>query len=78
MTHNPDSYEIKRMKYGALCESFRRDHISEDVFRASLYALGYRGRQIDDECAYQCTLKGPQLIGKAAERVISGLRYEFP
>jgi len=81
MTYNPDASERKRIKYDLACESFRRGEITETVFRASLYALGYRGRQIDDETAYQDGLKGPQKIGKAAQRVVnrlSGIFYEFP
>jgi hypothetical protein len=81
MTYNPDASEFKRIKYEAVCEGYRESVMTETVFRACLFALGYRGRQIDDEVSYQNGLKDFQPIGKAAQRVVnklSGVFYEFP
>ena len=81
MTWNPDAAELQRVKYDLVCEGYRRGKITEAVFMASLYALGYSGARLMDEKRYQDGLKEMQPIGKAANRVVnklSGVFYEFP
>lgn len=49
--------EIWRAKFATATEEFQAGAISEDVFRASLYALGYRGQGLACEFRHQDQLK---------------------
>ena len=70
--HNPDAQEQFRWRYEAACKEFSTNEISEAVFLASLYALGYRGRRLKDELSYQICLRGNAVKPKS-EGFISGL-----
>lgn len=48
---DPESKEFVRQRYQNACELFEREEMTPDVFRATLYQLGYRGREIESEVA---------------------------
>jgi len=68
---NPDAAERFKWRYERSCADFIAGG-SEAVFRASLFALGYRGARLEDEVQYQiCCLQGS--VGKVEQGFVSGL-----
>lgn len=51
---NPDAAEIFKWRYAHAVRDFAAGG-SEAVFRASLFALGYRGTRLNDEVTFQYT-----------------------
>ena len=51
---NPDAAEIFNWRYARAVRDFAAGG-SEAVFKASLFALGYRGARLDDEVTFQYT-----------------------
>lgn len=54
--HNPDASEIFRWRYERSVRDFTAGG-STDVLRASLYAINYRGRRLEDEVNYQIGIR---------------------
>lgn len=44
-----DTVEIWEARYELACKAFKGKEISLDVFRATLYGLGFRGQEIASE-----------------------------
>jgi hypothetical protein len=56
--HDPvGAIEIERAKFAAAVDEFQTRTISDDVFRASLFGLGYRGAALASEFRYQDDLR---------------------
>ena len=64
MTYDPDADERFKWRYERACEDFKNGG-SEDVFRASLFAIGYRGARLQDEVRYQLCLRYSMQEAKA-------------
>lgn len=46
---DPQTSEIWRARYDEACRQFTAREISEDVYRATIYGLGFRGQAIESE-----------------------------
>lgn len=67
---NPDAAERFQWRYERSVEDFKAGG-SEAVFKASLYAIGYRGNRLEDEVRYQkCLLEG---VRETVQGFTSGL-----
>ena len=56
--HDPvGAVEIELAKYTAAVAEFHARTISDDVFRATLFGLGYRGAALASEFSYQYDLR---------------------
>lgn len=49
--------EIERAKHAAAVAEFQARTISDDVFRAALFGLGFRGAALDCEFRYHADLR---------------------
>jgi hypothetical protein len=49
---DPDAVERWRWKLNRAIEEFMARRWSDDVFRATLYSLGFRGNRLNDEFRY--------------------------
>jgi hypothetical protein len=52
-----EAVEIERAKHAAAVAEFQARIISDDVFRATLFGLGFRGAALDCEFRYHCDLR---------------------
>lgn len=52
-----EAVEIERAKHAAAVAEFQARTISDDVFRATLFGLGFRGAALDCEFRYQYELR---------------------
>jgi len=48
-SRDPDNIEFVQQRYKNACELFATGAMSEDVFKATLYQLGFRGQAIASE-----------------------------
>ena len=69
---NPDAAERYQWRYERAIDEFKNGG-SETVFRASLYAIGYRGMVLEDEVRYQQCLKLSVGDVQPKEGFVSGL-----
>ena len=63
-SNNPDAAERFQWRYERSVEDFKQGG-SEAVFRASLYAIGYRSVRLEDEIRYQLCLRGGAVKSKS-------------
>ena len=62
-----DARELRDERYKVACAAFAADDISIDVFRATLYGIGFRGHQIESEVSLHWPFKS---IGEAAQQSV--------
>lgn len=62
-----DARELRDERYRLACAAFEADSISIDVFRATLYGIGFRGQQIESEVSLHWPFK---TIGQAAQQTV--------